>query len=190
MSFFFRIKIVCICIICLLFSVGCANKKINVLEDATKNEGAKIDSSSSSIKTKNDVDKNIPVNPLEVEEPNAKNIQFQSDPFLKPIYFEFDDSSLSKDATETLYTYYQWLKKNNYTNILIEGHTDDRGSVQYNLGLGQERASKVRRYLSYLGINPKRISTISYGEEKPAEIGENEEAWSKNRRAEILISKK
>jgi peptidoglycan-associated lipoprotein len=82
-----------------------------------------------------------------------------------------------------------WIKNNPSYNILIQGHTDNRGSTKYNLGLGQDRASKVRAYLAYLEINPKRIATISYGEEKPEVNLNNEEAWAKNRRAELLVYK-
>jgi peptidoglycan-associated lipoprotein len=74
--------------------------------------------------------------------------------------------------------------------IQIEGHCDERGTIEYNLALGERRANSTKRYLISLGIGDKRISTISYGEEKPLDPGHNEEAWAKNRRAHIIVISK
>ena len=76
----------------------------------------------------------------------------------------------------------RWLKDNGNYKLLIEGYTDERGSIKYNLGLGQDRAVKVRIYISSLGINPNRIATISYGKEKPVSYGRTEEDYALNRR--------
>ncbi|MBI5893854.1 MAG: peptidoglycan-associated lipoprotein Pal [Deltaproteobacteria bacterium] len=88
---------------------------------------------------------------------------------------------LEKDA--------EWLKKNPAVKIKIEGHCDERGSDEYNLALGDRRANSAKKYLANLGIDSNRISTISYGEEKPACKEANESCWSKNRRAEFVIVK-
>ncbi len=105
---------------------------------------------------------------------------------LETIYFAFDSFLLSEEARQSLLKNAQWLKENNSVRITIEGHADERGSDEYNLALGEKRATMVKRYLVGLGIAPERLSTISYGEEKPAVKGNDESAWSKNRRAEFL----
>jgi len=104
---------------------------------------------------------------------------------LKTVYFEFDRSDLTEYSIETLKENAAYLISNSNVNIILEGHTDERGTTEYNLSLGQRRALKVKEYYTRLGIAPNRIATISYGKEKPAEIGSNELIWSKNRRVEM-----
>lgn len=108
---------------------------------------------------------------------------------LQDIYFDFDRYNIRDDSNETLGRNAAWLKKNPNTKIQIEGHCDERGTNEYNLALGDRRAKSTRDYLVSLGINPGRISTISFGEEKPFDPGHNEEAWAKNRRAHFVILK-
>ena len=107
-------------------------------------------------------------------------------PKIKDIYFEFDKSDLTSRARKVLTANAEWLKENSKVKVLVEGHCDERGTIEYNLALGQRRAVMVRKYLITLGIESKRINTISYGEEKPVDIGHDEEAWARNRRAHIL----
>jgi peptidoglycan-associated lipoprotein len=83
-----------------------------------------------------------------------------------------------------------WLKKNPKMKIQIEGYCDERGTAEYNLALGERRANMTKKYLLSLGISSDRISTISYGEERPLDPGHNEEAWGKNRRAHIVVLSK
>lgn len=105
---------------------------------------------------------------------------------LERVYFDFDDANLRSEARDALKKDYEILKANPKLNITIEGHCDDRGSEEYNLALGERRAESIRKYLQDLGLSQKRINIISYGEEKPLMVGSNEEAWSKNRRGEIV----
>jgi peptidoglycan-associated lipoprotein len=104
------------------------------------------------------------------------------------VFFAYDSAVLSPGATQTLDRQGAWLKQ--YPDILltIEGHTDERGTTDYNLALGDRRANAVKNYLVALDISPNRILTISYGEERPAEPGDNESAWANNRRAVSLVS--
>ena len=81
-----------------------------------------------------------------------------------------------------------YLRNNAAAVVQIEGHTDERGSIEYNLALGQRRAQSVKNYLVELGIDPSRLPTMSYGEERPAMEGSDEAAWEKNRRAEFVLS--
>jgi peptidoglycan-associated lipoprotein len=107
-----------------------------------------------------------------------------------PIYFDFDRSTLKPLARETLTKKAKWLRANPRFSVQIEGHCDEQGSNHYNLALGERRASATAKFLTGLGISASRISTISYGEERPAVRGHDEEAWAKNRRADFRVIKK
>lgn len=111
-------------------------------------------------------------------------------PLLKTIYFDFDRYDLRPDARKTLEENAEVLKANPTWKILIEGHCDERGSNEYNLVLGEKRARAAMEYLIRLGIDPNRLSIVSYGEERPADPGHNEEAWAKNRRCEFVVVEK
>ena len=104
------------------------------------------------------------------------------------VFFAYDSAVLSPVATQTLDRQAAWLKKYPEIVITIEGHTDERGTREYNLALGDRRANAVKNYLVALDIEPNRILTISYGEERPAEPGNGETAWAKNRRAVSVVS--
>ncbi|HEX7125509.1 MAG TPA: peptidoglycan-associated lipoprotein Pal [Thermodesulfobacteriota bacterium] len=106
---------------------------------------------------------------------------------LRDVYFEFDSASLTDGAREALNFNANWMQRFPGTRVLIEGHTDQRGSTAYNLALGERRAVAARDYLVSLGIARERIQTISYGKERPADPGQNEAAWAKNRRAHFVV---
>lgn len=109
---------------------------------------------------------------------------------LKDIHFDFDRYDIRPGDEEILKENAALLKKYPKTKIQIEGHCDERGTVEYNLALGERRANNTKKYLVSLGIASDRISTISYGKEKPLDSGHDEEAWAKNRRAHtVLLSK-
>lgn len=103
------------------------------------------------------------------------------------VYFDFDSATLDAQAQALLKDKGMWLKDNPDANIVIEGHCDDRGTNAYNLALGERRAESAKAFLIDLGIESARMTTISYGEEKPLDMGQNEEAWAKNRRAEFVL---
>ncbi|RKY29863.1 MAG: peptidoglycan-associated lipoprotein Pal [Candidatus Omnitrophota bacterium] len=105
----------------------------------------------------------------------------------KNIYFDFDKYNLKEDAIKTLKEIGNYLRKHSDVKILIEGHCDERGTREYNLVLGEQRALSARNFLINYGISPKRIYTVSYGEDKPADPRHCEEAWAKNRRCEFKI---
>jgi peptidoglycan-associated lipoprotein len=106
----------------------------------------------------------------------------------KTVFFAFDDYSLNGDAQSNLQGLADHLKKTQNAVVQIEGHCDERGSVEYNLALGERRAQSVKNYLVQLGVEGGRLSTISYGEEKPSSDGHDEAAWAKNRRAEFTLT--
>ena len=103
------------------------------------------------------------------------------------VFFEFDQFVLSDSAKAVLTKKAQWLKDRPNAKALIEGHCDERGSTEYNLALGQKRAEAAMQFILALGIEPSRVSTISYGKEKPVDPGNNEAAWAKNRRAHFIL---
>jgi peptidoglycan-associated lipoprotein len=104
---------------------------------------------------------------------------------LDTVYFEFDQATLTDVARDTLVRNADWMRSNGTVRIQVEGHADERGTNEYNLALGERRAAAVRGYLASLGIDGSRLVVISYGEERPADPGHGEEAWSRNRRVEF-----
>ncbi len=103
------------------------------------------------------------------------------------VYFGFDDSNLSEQNTEIVKHYAQILMSNPDKSVVLKGHTDERGTPEYNLALGERRAKSVEQVMMLFGVNQSRIESISFGEEQPAEFAHTEQAWEKNRRVEIQI---
>jgi peptidoglycan-associated lipoprotein len=104
------------------------------------------------------------------------------------IYFDFDKYDLRTDARTTLDRKASFLNQNSSVRVQIEGHTDERGTNEYNLALGERRANAAKQYLTTAGISAGRLSTISYGEERPLDPGHTEAAWAKNRRDHFVIT--
>jgi len=102
------------------------------------------------------------------------------------VYFDFDSYSLSSEAKSSLEANSRELKRTTAGNITIEGHCDERGTQAYNLALGEKRANAAKEFLVALGVNPSRVSTVSYGKERPFDDGHDESAWAKNRRAHFV----
>jgi peptidoglycan-associated lipoprotein len=102
------------------------------------------------------------------------------------IYFDFDSSEIRAEFNAALAEHARVLTQNPTVRVRLEGHTDERGSPEYNIGLGERRAQAVRRALMLQGAAEAQISTVSYGEERPAVAGQTEEAWAQNRRVEIV----
>jgi peptidoglycan-associated lipoprotein len=104
------------------------------------------------------------------------------------VYFDYDESTIRVDAQESLAAKVPFLRQNPGVRIRIEGHADERGSVEYNLALGMRRANAVRDYLIGFGLDAGRFDTQSFGEDRPYAQGSNEAAWSQNRRAEFRVT--
>lgn len=109
-------------------------------------------------------------------------------PDFDDIHFEYDKYDILRGDEAILQRVSAWLEENADTEVMIEGHCDERGTNEYNMALGEQRALAARRYLVGLGIDSDRLHTISYGEEQPIDIGSNETAWAKNRRAHFVVS--
>lgn len=104
------------------------------------------------------------------------------------VFFDFDKAVLKPAAQRTLTRQAEWMKQHPNVTVTIEGHCDERGTREYNLALGERRATAAKNFLVALGISPSRISTISYGKERPAALGHNEAAWSQNRRSVSVVN--
>jgi peptidoglycan-associated lipoprotein len=109
---------------------------------------------------------------------------------LQTVYFGFDSSNLDSSSQGTLKANAEFMKTNASVDVQVEGHCDERGGIQYNLALGERRAKAVRDYLVAQGVAAKRVTVISYGKEKPTAFGHDESAWSKNRRANFVVTAK
>ena len=104
------------------------------------------------------------------------------------VFFNYDSAELDTDAQELLQDQVAWLKQYSDVSVIIEGHCDERGTREYNLALGEKRAQSVKNYIINLGISADRVSTISYGKERPAVVGSNDGAWAQNRRSVTIVN--
>ena len=102
------------------------------------------------------------------------------------IYFEFDQASIGSDYMALLESHARYLVENPSVSVRLEGHTDERGSREYNIGLGDRRAQAVRRVLLFQGVADNQVNTVSYGEERSVAMGHDEQAWARNRRVELV----
>jgi len=105
------------------------------------------------------------------------------------VYFAFDQSDISEEYTEMLSRHGAYLADNPDARVRLEGHADEQGSREYNIGLGERRAQAVRQYLLLQGVGATQLTTVSYGEERPGVLGSDEEAWTLNRRVELVYSR-
>ena len=121
--------------------------------------------------------------PAAVAPPDTRGMIMEED-----IYFEFDKSTLTPAAQDNLMKKAAWLRANQNSAVTIEGHCDERGTNEYNLALGDRRADSAKSFLVDLGIAVSRLTTVSYGEERPVCSQHNEECWSKNRRANFVVN--
>lgn len=172
----------------LFFTVSCAKKTVvsdaTTIEDQDKlNAEAKARAEAERIKAQELADQMAKEKAMMEAKAMAAKNRFEN----QDIHFEFDSSELSSMAKTLLKEKADWLKEYSSVSISIEGHCDERGTTEYNLALGERRASAAKAYLVDLGISGSRLNTISYGEEKPLDMGNNETAWAKNRRAHCVI---
>jgi len=172
--------------ISLSFMGGCAQQQV------TKDTGVQEAQAQEAPAEAGAVKPEEPAGPSEdaLAEEARRNLQIQMEAFESvAIYFDFDKSELKPEAQDTLRLKANWLDKNPGFLVRIEGHCDERGTNEYNLALGERRASAARDFLVNMGVSADRIRTISYGEERPADPGHNEVAWARNRRDEFKLFK-
>ncbi|MBL0224619.1 MAG: peptidoglycan-associated lipoprotein Pal [Geobacteraceae bacterium] len=177
---------------------GCANKDVVKTEEpaaATVKAEAdkpaqqpyfKTEDPATPVKTQAP-DTGAAIKPADASQPALATAEVSA---FETVYFDFDKSDLRQDARNVLTKNAEiLLKSKKVDKIKIEGHCDERGSAEYNLALGERRAKSAMQYLITLGVQPDRLSIISYGKEKPAVPGNDEGAWARNRRAEFVIDK-
>lgn len=153
----------------LVFTVSCASKKKND-GNVGGQEGGQMDSQ-------------VAAQDLSVDAAGSDGGKIAG---LYSVHFDYDSSTLTSEARRLLAENAEWIKNNAKATVQVEGHCDSRGSVEYNLALGERRAKAVKNYMVSLGIDSKRLTIISYGEEKPIASGESEDAYAKNRRANFV----
>jgi len=192
-------------ILCLgLFLGGCPKKKVAVSRDlssvqraeeaarrereareAKERELARLREEELKKPTEGELEKTL----VTKKEPGIEGEVFESK-LLKDIHFDFDKYDIRPVDEAVLKENAVFLKNNPNLKVQIEGHCDERGTAEYNLALGERRANNTKKYLVFLGIPSDRISTISFGKERPLDKGHHEEAWTKNRRAHIVVLSK
>ena len=121
------------------------------------------------------------------QQPTRQQETVPSEVTFGTVFFNFDESNIREDQMNTLNRNAQMLESNSAITVRLEGHCDERGTEEYNMALGQRRADAVQRYLATYGIAAARITTMSYGEMRPAATGSSEDAWSQNRRVEFVV---
>ena len=182
-----------------LLMTSCAKKQIQVSEPvqpATQEVKAGEDEAKAAEEAKSQADQEAKaraeaerqarLRELKMSQKLADEIRnFESD----NIYFAFDKSDLTDESKSTLREKGNWLRLNGGYSVTISGNCDERGTAEYNLALGERRAHAAKKFLMGLGISEKRLATVSYGEEKPIDPGNNEEAWAKNRNDQFSLNK-
>jgi len=156
----------------LMFTVSCQKKLVDATPEPVVEEKEEV-------KEEVVVKEEVAVEPA----PRTPDVVMQED-----IYFEFDKSTLTPAAQDNLLRKAEWLRENPDATVTIEGHCDNRGTNEYNLALGDRRAESAKAFLVDLGIDASRLTTISYGEERPVDPRNNEEAWAKNRRDHFEVN--
>lgn len=185
-----KFALLCIVMLSLAFTVSCAKKPPEATTDSAQTEADETRTAESGTDAAQADEDSLTEEELEARrqaEAEAREATADArDRFVsEKVFFEFDDSSLTDSARDALRDKVEWLRNHPDACVIIEGHCDERGTDEYNLALGSRRAESVKDFLTKAGIDGSRLTTISYGEERPAVKGQNEEAWAKNRRAEF-----
>ena len=194
---FLGMTIVALFLTSLLMMASCAKKQVKVEEEAkptaTVTPALKAEEPKKASPTvdENAARKSEQERPAMLrEQEEARKLKAEIEAFESThIYFAFDKWDLKPEARAGLEKKAAWLKVNPRYKVTIEGHCDERGTNEYNLALGERRAKAAVKYLNALGVATERMTSISYGEERPADPGHDEGAWAKNRRAEFKLGK-
>jgi peptidoglycan-associated lipoprotein len=174
----------------ILWAAGCGPKRPPAVATTAPGAGA---ASSQPTEPQQPVDAGPDIHPLSDESAAGRDlatsgVRAGEESPLADVHFDFDTATLSAQARETLAQHAQWLKAHPGARVTIEGHCDERGTVEYNLALGEQRARAVRDYLVELGVAGARLTTASYGKERPLDPGHDEAAWARNRRAHFAVA--
>jgi len=181
----------------MLFSVSCAKKAVMTEPSTTDASAADEAARQAELEKQKAMEREKQMEEERLAEERAEQLKAESmerdmmmakNRFLSEnVYFDFDNATLDYQAQELLKQKAMWLRDFPEANVVIEGHCDERGTNAYNLALGERRAESAKAFLVNLGISDARLTTISYGEEKPLDMGQSEESWAKNRRAAFVL---
>ena len=174
-------------IVSLMIMVACANKAVKEEPLVTRKAGEEAWEKPAEGSERASSDEKALEASVESKKYQGIEGEFLESSLLQDIHFGFDRYDLMPKEREILSQNAELLFKHSQVKIQVEGHCDERGTIEYNLALGERRSNTARQYLMSLGISSNRISTISYGEEMPIDPRQNEEAWAKNRRAHFII---
>ena len=174
-------------VLLMILLCSCAKKKIEQVYGSHNQNQGQNSTSQGSVSSPEMINQPIEI---PVSQPSAVQDSYAATDTQKKfgqedIYFNFDEFAVSPDGKKILASKAAFLKTHPTLKVMVEGHCDERGTTEYNLALGEKRAGEVKKYLIFLGIDGNRLSVISYGKEKPAASGHNEEAWAKNRRVHL-----
>jgi peptidoglycan-associated lipoprotein len=170
-----------------LFTVSCAKKTIRSETSLTQEDEAAAQAAAEKARQE-EMARQQAIEEQRLQE-ESERMAAARDMFLtEDIFFEFDSAVLLAEAQEILRKKAEWLINNPEATATIEGHCDERGTSEYNLALGDRRAESAKAFLVDLGVQGSRLSSISYGEERPVDPSHNEEAWAKNRRGHFTIN--
>ena len=176
------LKTLSILCLSLLVMAGCAKKPNAVDAEQSANAAAGADQAALSDEERAAADA------AELEKKKARLQELLDRIMAEDIYFDFDRSAITDQAKSLLSEVAEIMVSESRFELVIEGHTDERGTESYNMSLGSKRAKAVQQFLADLGVGMERLTTISYGEEAPKVEGSGEEAWSKNRRAHFKVN--
>lgn len=171
---------------------ACSSKPVDMDEDVSQSRSSDQTEESTEAQTQpvvreDDVQGRVvrPVVPLTAEGYHEHASLYDGTLSTRTLYFAFDRSDIPAAAIASLSAHADYLKRNRDARIRLEGHTDERGTREYNMALGERRSQSVERFLRVAGVSASQIETVSYGEEKPAAFGQDEMSWAKNRRVVI-----
>ena len=178
----FKMKCFLVVLFTLLITVGCASKQVKPQADASSSENNDKTGTSVSIEegvSSSGLNDDADIVLDELDDP-------ASDLFIRTIYFDYDSSNIRDDSIVVVRGHGKYLSENSQRVLRLEGHADERGTREYNLALGEERAKSVKEIMIIEGALPRQIEVVSFGEERPAVEGEDDESLRLNRRVEIV----
>ena len=177
-------------ILLLIFAVGCQKKYTRT---ALETQPSADDQVREEVMTSTPAEEEVVESIVAVEEERITEEVLSAEEKAKSIFrdvlFDYDKYDIRPDARPVLDSVADFLKEEKYLNIVIEGHCDERGTNEYNLALGEKRAKAAQKYLLARGISSARMLILTYGEEKPVCISQNESCWQSNRRAHFVVTK-
>jgi peptidoglycan-associated lipoprotein len=188
-----------LCCLSAFFMTGCGKKQVSLQEisDSRKPEGRLIEGAGS--QDVSETDGKFSEGDLESLDRSGEGLVFgntsdehkqkygRSTAPLLPVYFDFDSASISTTQFDNLNENGQYLLGHKSSQVVIEGNCDERGTNDYNLALGEMRALNVKKYLMHLGVEPGRMTTVSYGSQHPLFLGSDEQSWAGNRRVDLVL---